>query len=146
MRVLAHPISLSSSELRMEDGIVRLFIRLPKDELDHVPLAERSLPSRFRINGESPVSQSCNFTDSDYECWATFVVPDPVDIFCDLTAVVVPHHVHTMQTPDGALIFTNLVTEQQLQHRAIPWWLLGVFLLVVVLSIRLWRRRTSHQG
>lgn len=146
MKVFAHPISLSRSELLVKDGITRLRIHLPKDELDHIPQAERSLPSRFSVNGEAPVSQSCEFTENEYLCQATFLVPSPKTIVCDLASVVVPHHVHTMQTPDGALVFTNLVTEQELQHRAVPWWLLILVVAIVAFSIRQWRRRILLRG
>lgn len=146
MKVLAHPISASRSELRVDNGLTRLEIHLPMAELDHVPQSQRLLPDQFRVNNELPISKSCEFAGDDYVCKATFLVPTPKTVTCNLASVVVPHHVHTMQTPEGALVFTNLAIEQQIQHRSAPWWLLGVLVLLIAISIRQWRRRTSARG
>lgn len=148
MKVLAHPLSMSRSELRVEDGLARLEIHLPLGELDHVPQANRLLAAQFRINGEPPISQSCEFKQDDYVCRATFLAPVPKTVRCELASIVVPHHVHTMQTPGGTLVFTNLVTEQEIAHRAFPWWMITVALVLIAtaICIRRWQRRTSAQG
>lgn len=146
MKVFAHTISVSRSELRTDEGITRLEIHLPIAELDHIPQAERALASRFQVNGEPPVSQACEFSQEEYICKATFLVSVPETVVCDLASVVVPHHVHTMQTPGGAFVFTNMVTEQKIEHRAMPWWIAGLFILLLLISIRQWRRRTLRRG
>ncbi len=104
--VYAHTYSASRSELKVEDGLTRLVIRMPMFELDHLPQAGRQLANYFLVAGTSPVAQSCSQEGDSWVCKATFLAT-PGLVECHLAEVTVPQHVHTMQYGRQTLVFTS---------------------------------------
>jgi hypothetical protein len=143
----AHPLSVSRSTLRVEDGLARLEVRMPLAELEHVAQSNRMLPDRFRIDGQSAVSRVCKFEREDYVCHATFLAPSPKWVDCDLPAAVLPHHVHTLHAGSATLVFTPAATGQEIVERAFPWWLLAIpILTLAAIGNSRWRRKIWDRG
>jgi|GEM_PF-6602168 len=144
----AHPLSVSRSTLRAEDGLARLEVRMPLAELEHVAQSNRGLPDRFHIDGQSAVSQVCRFEQEDYVCQATFLAPSPRWVECDLPSIVLPHHVHTMHVGSATLVFTQAATKQEIVERAMFWWIAAAIVAIAVAAIgsSRWRRRIWRRG
>lgn len=148
--VYAHTYSASRSELKVEDGLTRLIIRMPMFELDHFPQSGRQLANYFRVAGTSPVSQSCNVEGDSWVCKATYLAK-PGLIECRLAEATVPQHVHSMQYEGQTLVFTSAATA--LYAKATPsfapfvWFSLAavVALMWLIRSLRS-RRKTSDPG
>ena len=147
--VYAHNFSASESDLKVEDGLSRLTIRMPMFELEHLPQSGRQLADYFRIAGTGPVSQSCRQEGESWVCRATFLAT-PGTIESRLAEASVPQHVHTMHYADRTLVFTAEVAS--LEGRAISGWTLllvpiGMLIVLpwVIRSLRS-RRKISHPG
>jgi hypothetical protein len=148
--VYAHTYSASRSELKVEDGLSRLTIRMPIFELDHLPQSGRQLANYFLVAGTPPVAQSCNQEGDSWVCKATFVAT-PGLIECRLAEVTVPQHVHSMQYEGQTLVFTSAATA--LSVKATPplapfvWFALAavVALMWLIRSLRS-RRKISDPG
>jgi hypothetical protein len=144
--VEAHPLSVSRSELRIEDGLARLTIRLPKQELEHVAAANRDLPLLFRIAGVGPASKRCEFDGDDLVCRAAYLGPKPLKVECDLPAAVLPHHIHTLSYAGRAFIFTPAVTKHDLDESApsFPWVAAGLAVVALAAAVRSLRSRQNR--
>lgn len=145
--VYAHNFSASTSELKVEDGLSRLTIRMPMFELEHLPQGGRQLANYFSIAGTSPVSQSCATERDSWVCKATFLAT-PGAIECRLAEATVANHVHSMKYQGQTLVFTSsavAITNKGISPWPFVWVGLGILLAVLwfIRSLRL-RRKTSH--
>jgi hypothetical protein len=96
--LLAHTVSLSTSELRISGAQAQLKLVMPEYEMAHV---RGNLLDAIEIAGATRTAGSC----TAQECSATYQFPAPpetVTVVCKLAQMTVPNHVHLMRaTRDG---------------------------------------------
>jgi hypothetical protein len=143
----AHPLNMSRSALRVEQGLARFEMRLPLGELEHIAPAHRMLPDRFLVDGQPAVSKQCEHEKDEYVCRATFLAPEPKFVDCGLAAILGPEHVHRMHAGRATLVFSQSVTRQEVVEQPFPWWVLAVVLgAIALIGGSRWRRRIGHRG
>jgi hydrogenase/urease accessory protein HupE len=112
---LAHIMSMSSGELRVEGTQATYELRMPLYEIVHLVKPEPTLLGSFRVYSggeEIKLKQGACRADSDegiYRCEASYEFPEPPDqlaVECTFAAVTVPNHVHVLRAIRGE------VTEQ----------------------------------
>ncbi len=140
---------MSRSELKLEDGIARLTVRMQVVETEHLPAAARDLARYFRVDGQPPVASKCRIEDGDLVCQGTFFAGAPKIVESDLPDAVLPHHVHTMQAAGVAYTFTPQQTRRDLDGSPAPralWIGLPVLAIFAVWWIRSLRSRRKIAG
>lgn len=112
---MAHIMSMSSGELRVEGTHATYELRMPLYEIVHLEKPEPTLLQSFRVfsgGEEIKLKQGACRADSDegiYRCEASYEFPAPPDqlsVECTFAAVTVPNHVHVLRAIRGE------VTEQ----------------------------------
>ena len=101
--LLAHMVSMSSGELRVEGDRAHYELRTPMYEVAHVHDPEHTLLDNVRFKGAGawakPMNPACGQQQDTYVCTADYQFPAPVDVLeveCTLAKVTVPNHVHLL--------------------------------------------------
>jgi hypothetical protein len=107
---LAHIMSMSSGELKVDDLQVTYELRMPLYEIVHLEEPEASLLKNFRVFSEGqqvPRTQGACLADTDagvYRCQSAYTLPAEVDrleVECKYASVTVPNHVHVLRAVQG---------------------------------------------
>jgi hypothetical protein len=108
--LVAHMVSLSTGEIRIEDQRGRYELRMPLYEIAHVRDPERTLfeSIRFSSGGSEAklMGKSCreDAVDGAYICDARYLFLEPVgrlEVECRFHSVTVPNHVHLLRAING---------------------------------------------
>ena len=102
--LVAHMVSMSSGELKVEGDRAHYELRMPMYEVAHVHQPEHTLLEQVRIKGAKQVNPSCREEQGTYVCTADYQFPAPPDVFevdCTLARVTVPNHVHLLHAYRG---------------------------------------------
>ena len=106
--LLAHMVSMSTGELRVEGNSAQYELRIPSYEVAHVHEPNHTLLEHihFKSGGiEGKLLQkSCRDQQGTYVCTATYDFPGPVDVLevdCTFASVTVPNHVHLLRAYKG---------------------------------------------
>jgi hypothetical protein len=108
--LVAHMVSLSTGEIRIEDQRGRYELRMPLYEIAHVRDPERTLfeSIRFSSGGAEAklMKKTCreDAVDGAYICNAVYLFLEPVgrlEVECRFHSVTVPNHVHLLRAING---------------------------------------------
>jgi hypothetical protein len=101
---MAHVVSMSTGEARIDGAHMTYELRLPLYEAAHVKHPETALLDalRFRSGGLEPrmTQRSCREDSGTLICIASYEFPKPVDVLdidCSLPSITVPNHVHLLR-------------------------------------------------
>ena len=101
--LVAHMVSMSSGELKVEGSRAHYELRMPTYELVHVRDPQRTLLEHVRFKGAGSWAKAanaqCHEDQDSYICEADYEFPAPVDTLiaeCTLAAVTVPNHIHLL--------------------------------------------------
>ena len=101
---LAHMVSMSTGELKVEGDRLRYELRMPMYEAAHVKNPAQALLDhvRFRSAGVDGklIEKQCAEGKDNYICTATYQFPAPIekiDAECTLASITVPNHVHLLR-------------------------------------------------
>jgi hypothetical protein len=103
--LLAHVVSISTGELRVDGPLAVYELRIPMYEVAHVAHPETELMDHVRFAGAHRTSSSCHQEGSDYVCVANLEFArriDSVEVDCTLYQITVPNHVHLLHVVEGA--------------------------------------------
>ena len=128
LSLLAHMVSMSSGELRVEGDRAHYELRIPMYEVAHVHDPEHTLLEQVRFKGGGgwarPVNRVCGQQQDSYVCSADYQFPAPVDVLeveCTLAKVTVPNHVHMLHAYRGdksdQAVFDLSFTSAELRFR-----------------------------
>ena len=102
--MLAHMVSMSTGELRVDGASARYELKMPLYEIAHVPDPERTLLDHIRFSSAGVegrlTSRACETETATYVCAATYNFPAPVDqidVECGYPSITVPNHVHVLR-------------------------------------------------
>ncbi len=130
---LAHMVSMSTGELKIDGRLARYELRMPSYEAAHVRDPERTLFDHihFRSGGaEGRITQKQCASDKDnLNCAATYEFASPVDqleIECTFASVTVPNHIHLLRAyradKSDQAVFDLSYTTAEIRFRPIaPW-------------------------
>jgi hypothetical protein len=131
--LLAHMVSMSTGELKVEGNNATYELKLPTYEAAHAPNPERTLLQHviLRSGGvQGKMTEShCSDQAGTYTCDATYEFPEPVevlDVQCTLASVTVPNHVHVLRAYKGdkmdEAVFDVSFTTAEIRFRPpAPW-------------------------
>lgn len=103
--LLAHVVSISSGELRVDGPLAVYELRIPMYEVAHVAHPETELIDHVRFAGAHRVSSVCHQEGSDYVCVENLEFArriDAVEVDCTLYQITVPNHVHLLHVIEGS--------------------------------------------
>jgi hypothetical protein len=131
--LLAHMVSMSTGELRIEGHRAQYELRMPAYEVAHIRDPERTLLEHihFRSGGQDArmLEKSCGEQPSAYVCSAAYDFPalaEPIEVECTFAAVTVPNHVHLLRAYEGAksdqAVFDLSFTTAEIRFRPPPAW------------------------
>jgi hypothetical protein len=105
---MAHVVSMSTGEARIEGTRMTYELRLPSYEAAHVTHPETALLDalQFRSGGAAArlVGRSCRQDSGTFICAGSYEFPAPVDsldVECRLPSITVPNHVHLLRAYRG---------------------------------------------
>jgi hypothetical protein len=105
---MAHVVSMSTGEARIDGARMTYELRLPAYEAAHVAHPETALLDalRFRSGGAEArmIQRSCRQDSGTFVCAASYEFASPVDsldVECRLPSVTVPNHVHLLRAYRG---------------------------------------------
>ena len=107
---LAHVMSMSTGDLRIDDRRAHYELRMPLYEMSHVAGSAEKLFDhiRFSSGGRDArlIKKDCSADQSQgiYFCTAEYEFPQPVDkleVECTFHTVTVPNHVHLLRAVNG---------------------------------------------
>jgi HupE / UreJ protein len=105
---MAHVVSMSTGEARVEGARLTYELRIPLYEVAHVRSPGTALldAMRFRSDGSGPrtLQRSCREDSGTFVCNASYEFPKPVDVLeveCSLPSITVPNHVHLLRAYRG---------------------------------------------
>ena len=108
MPILAHMVSMSTGELRVERNRAEYELRIPSYEVAHVHEPDHTLLEHihFKSGGVEGklLQKSCRNQQGTYLCAASYDFPAPVDVLeveCTFASVTVPNHVHVLHAYKG---------------------------------------------
>ena len=110
--VLAHVMSLSNGELRVEGTRAEYELRMPLYEIVHLEEPRKTLLENFHVRSKGrkaePEKATCEEDKAGgwYVCRAQFQFPEPIDeldVECRFAAVTVPNHVHLLRAERGEI-------------------------------------------
>ncbi|MCX6621695.1 MAG: HupE/UreJ family protein [Acidobacteria bacterium] len=108
--LLAHMVSMSSSELRIHGTRGELELRLPMYEVVHIPSAERSVFENIHFSGGGGparlVAKRCREYggDASLVCTGSYEFPgaaDQLEAEVTLFSITVPNHIHVLRAVNG---------------------------------------------
>ncbi len=99
----AHSISVSTSEATLDGSQLKLQLRMPRYEVEHIPA--NGLVSAFSFSGASLSSSNCQPQDQETVCQLAFVFGatpgEQIEARVTLARVTVPNHVHILRITRG---------------------------------------------
>jgi hypothetical protein len=104
--VLAHMMSMSTGEIRIQGREAEYELRMPLYEIAHIQDPERSLFEHIRFSGGGGTARltkrECheNPIEGSYSCLAGYEFPEPPDkleVECTFHSITVPNHVHFLR-------------------------------------------------
>ena len=107
---LAHVMSMSTGDLKIDGRQAHYELRMPLYEMSHVANAEQTLLDHIRFSSAGGpaklVQKNCTAIEAQvtYFCTADYEFPRPVDkleIECTFPAITVPNHVHLLRAMMG---------------------------------------------
>jgi HupE / UreJ protein len=105
---IAHVVSMSTGEARIDGARMAYELRLPAYEAAHVAHPETALLDalHFRSGGAEArlMQRSCRQESGTFICAGSYEFPGPVDsldVECRLPSVTVPNHVHLLRAYRG---------------------------------------------
>jgi hypothetical protein len=106
--LLAHMVSMSTGELKVDGKHAHYELRMPAYEAAHVKNPERSLLEhiRFTSGGENGrvLAKSCGDQQGTYICTADYefaAAIDELEVECTFASITVPNHVHMLRAYKG---------------------------------------------
>ena len=106
--LLAHMVSMSTGELRVEGNRAQYELRIPSYEVAHVHEPDHTLLEHIHFKSDGVegklLQKSCSEQQGTYLCAATYDFPAPVDVLeveCTFASVTVPNHVHVLHAYKG---------------------------------------------
>ncbi len=125
---LAHVVSMSTSDAKLNGSQLDVELRMPVYEVAHLKQPESALFDNLHFFGAGDearrVRQTCREESENLVCSATFVFPRDVDEFsvrCTFPSITVPNHVHLLRATHGPLndqaAFDSSFTEATLRFR-----------------------------
>jgi hypothetical protein len=102
--LLAHVVSISTGELRVDGPLAVYELRIPMYEVAHVAHPETELIDHVRFAGAHRISSNCHQEENDYVCIANLEFArriDRVEVECTLYQITVPNHVHLLHVIEG---------------------------------------------
>ena len=106
--LLAHMVSMSTGELRVEGNRAQYELRIPSYEVAHVREPDHTLLEHIHFKSDGVegklLQKSCRDQQGTYICAATYDFPAPVEVLeveCTFAAVTVPNHVHLLRAYKG---------------------------------------------
>lgn len=100
----AHMVSMSTSELKVDESRAHFELRIPTYEVAHVSEPQHTLLDHIRFKSAgvwgTPSGQNCKDDQGTYICTADYQFPAPIeklDVECTLATVTVPNHVHMLR-------------------------------------------------
>jgi HupE / UreJ protein len=107
--VLAHAVSMSTGELRVDGRLAVYELRIPSYEVSHAANPDTALLDHIRLIGARRIASECHAEADNYVCIANYAFPgaadlvvDSVDVECTLYQITVPNHVHLLRVIQGA--------------------------------------------
>lgn len=108
MPAMAHMVSMSTGDLKVDGAHATYELRMPMYEVAHVHEPEHTLLNhvRFESGGvwAKPSEAKCGQQQDSYVCTADYQFPAPIDtvqVECTLASVTVPNHVHLLRAYRG---------------------------------------------
>jgi len=107
---LAHVMSMSTGDLRIDANRAHYELRMPLYEMSHVAGSEQALLDHIRFSSGGAdaklIKKDCQADQGQgiYLCMADYEFPQPVDkldVECTFHAVTVPNHVHLLRAVNG---------------------------------------------
>ena len=134
---LAHMVSMSTGELKVEGNHAHYELRIPAYEAAHAKDPGRNLLDHIRFTGGGAngrlLAKKCGEEESTYICAADYEFPsaiDELDVDCTLAAITVPNHVHMLRAyKDGKVdqaVFDISFTTAHIRFVPPPAWEVGV--------------------
>jgi hypothetical protein len=108
---LAHVMSMSTGDLKIEGSHAHYELRMPLYEMSHVANAEQTLLDHIQFSNAGAtgnlIRKDCKADpgQATYFCAADYEFSQPVDrldVDCTFYAVTVPNHVHLLRAVNGA--------------------------------------------
>lgn len=122
----AHSISVSTSDARLEGNQLSLQLRMPRYEAEHASAA--SLAAAIQFPNAKLLANSCNSTDSEFNCTLTFefgsTPAERIEANVTLARVTVPNHVHIMRLARGS-VTRQAVFDRTFEHESIDFHEIG---------------------
>jgi hypothetical protein len=130
---LAHMVSMSTGELKVEGSRAEYELKMPSYEAQPVKDASRALLANihFRSAGVEGkmLASSCSDQNGTYTCTASYLFPEPVekvDVECTFASITVPNHIHMLRAYRGdktdQAVFDLTYTKAELRFRPPePW-------------------------
>lgn len=107
---LAHVMSMSTGDLKIEDRRAHYELRMPLYEMSHVAASDETLLDHIRFSSAGGdarlIKKDCTARQDQgiYFCAADYEFPWPVDkleVECTFHNVTVPNHVHLLRATNG---------------------------------------------
>src|SRR5258708_32097812 len=107
---LAHVVSMSTGDLKIDDRRAHYELRMPLYEMSHVARSEQALFDHIRFSsGGAParlVKKDCTADSARglYLCSVDYQLPAPADslgVACTFRSVTVTNHVHLLRVVNG---------------------------------------------
>jgi hypothetical protein len=101
--LLAHMVSMSSGDLRLEGSRAVFELRMPLYELTHLSDPEKALLDGVQFRGARLITGSC-VSSGEYVCMAQYEFPAPpaaIEVRSRLHEITVANHVHLLRATGG---------------------------------------------
>jgi hypothetical protein len=103
---MAHVVSMSTGEIKVDGPTAVYELRMPMYEVAHVRNPESTLLQHIRFDNGHQTRSQCHQEGDTYVCIANYefpaLLPDKLDIECDFFQVTVPNHIHLLTATQGA--------------------------------------------
>ncbi len=135
--LLAHMVSMSTGELKVEGNRAHYELRMPAYEAAHVQNPQRSLLEHIQFTSAGKRGRESAATCSDqqgtYICTADYEFPAAIDslkIDCTFASITVPNHVHMLRAYRGdkvdQAVFDLSFTTAEIRFRPPAFWEIAV--------------------
>lgn len=125
---LAHVVSMSTGDAKLNGAQLDVELRMPAYEVAHLQNSEAALFDNLHFFGGGEearrVRQNCRTEAETLACSATYLFPRDVEEFsvrCTFSSITVPNHVHLLRATHGPLndqaAFDASFTESTLRFR-----------------------------
>lgn len=135
--LLAHMVSMSTGELRVDGNHAHYELRMPAYEAAHVQNPQRSLLDHIRFTSAgvrgSESAASCRDREGTFICVADYEFPravDQLDVECTYASITVPNHVHMLRAYQGdkidQAVFDLSFTTAEIRFRPPSLWEIAI--------------------